>query len=175
MAFTPQNADGTVDFANAYVDVAALRSYWDDRGVDLTAKTDAELQVAIIKATDYLDGRYTWVGYQLRKDQGTQWPRGGLPTSFLRGLPLALRNACCLMAQRALAGKPLMPDPTFDPSGQKVTESSKEVGPIKVSTKFAEATGGSPGASTPAYPEVDLMLKAAGLTVSGGSGSLVRG
>lgn len=175
MAFTPQNADGTVDFANAYVEPAAMRTYWADRGVDLSTKTDEELEVAIIKGTDYLDGRYTWVGYQLRKDQGTQWPRGGLPTSFLRGLPSALKNATFMMAQRALAGKPLMPDPTFDPSGQKVSESTKKVGPIEVSLKYAESSGGSPGASTPAYPEVDLMLKAAGLVVTGGSGTLVRG
>lgn len=174
MAFTPQNADGTVDFANAYVDAAAVRSYWLDRGIDLSAKTDQELQVAIVQATTYLDSRYTFVGYQLRKDQGTQWPRGGLPTSFLRGLPWALQNATCQLAQRALT-KPLMPDPTYDPSGQKVTESLKEVGPIKVQVKYAEANPGSPGASTPSYPEVDLMLKSAGLVVTGGSGSLVRG
>lgn len=175
MAFTPQNADGTVDFANAYVDVAAVKTYWSDRGIDLSTKTDQELQVAIVQATTYLDSRYTFVGYQLRKDQGTQWPRGGLPTSFLRGLPWALQNATCQLAQRALSGKPLMPDPTYDPSGQKVSESTKKVGPIEVSLKFAEAVPGSPGASTPSYPEVDLMLKSAGLVVTGGSGSLVRG
>lgn len=175
MAFNPQNVDRTVEHANAYVSVAEMRAFWDDRGIDLSAKTDTELEVSIVKATDYLDGRYTWVGYQLRRLQGTQWPRGGLPTSFLRGLPPALKNACCLMAQRALAGKPLMPDPTFDPSGQKVSESTKEVGPIKVSLKFTEAVSGSPSATVPAYPEVDLMLKAAGLVLSGGSGVLVRG
>jgi len=175
MAFKPQNADGTVEHANAYVSVAEMKAYWDDRGIDLSAKTDTELEVSIVKATDFLDSRYTWVGYQRHRLQGTQWPRGGLPSSFLRGLPLALKNACCLMAQRALAGKPLMPDPTFDPSGQKVTGSTKKVGPIEVSLTFAEAVSGSPGASVPAYPEVDLMLKAAGLVMSGGSGVLVRG
>lgn len=175
MAFMPQNADGTVDGANAYVGVAALRDYWADRGVDLTAKTDTELEVAIVKATDYLDARYTYVGYQLRRLQGTQWPRGGLPTSFLRGLPSALQNACCMLAQRALSGKPLMPDPKADPSGQKITETKVKVGPIETQKKFAEPTGSNPNSVAPSYPEVDLMLRAAGLTMSGGSGIMVRG
>ena len=69
MAFTQQNNDGTVDGANAYTDPATVRAYWSDRGVDLTARTDPELQVAIVNSTTYLDGRYRWVGYQLRRLQ----------------------------------------------------------------------------------------------------------
>lgn len=174
MAFTQQNNDGTVDGANAYTDPATVRAYWSDRGVDLTARTDAELQAAIVNATTYLDGRYRWVGYQLRRLQGTQWPRGGI-TTFLRGLPPALVTATCMLASRALTGKPLMPDPTFDPSGQKVQESTKKVGPIEVSLKFAESSGaGGAAASVPDYPEVTLMLQAAGLVGSGNSGELGR-
>ena len=173
MAFTPQDKDGTVDGANAYTDPTTVRAYWMDRGVDLTARTDAELQAAIVNATTYLDGRYKWVGYQIRRLQGTQWPRGGV-TSFLRGLPPALVTATCMMANRALTGKPLMPDPTFDASGGKVIESLKEVGPIKVQTKYSESVGASASASTPDYPEVTLTLQAAGLIGSSNSGELGR-
>ncbi|URA07000.1 virion structural protein [Xanthomonas phage Elanor] len=174
MAFTLQDNDGNIDNANAYTDEATVRAYWMDRGVDLTAKTDAELEVAIVLATSYLDGRYKWVGWQRRRLQGTQWPRGGV-TSFLRGLPPALITATCMMANRALSGKPLIPDPTFDPSGQKVTESTKKVGPIEVSLKFAESHGSNPAASGPQYPEVTLALQAAGLIGSGNSGEVARG
>lgn len=173
MAFTPQNEDGTVEGANAYIDVAALRAYWDDRGVDLSAYSDDQAEVAIIKATDYLDARYKWVGYQLYRLQGTQWPRGGV-TTFLRGLPPALKNATCMMAQRAFT-KALMPDPTYDPSGQKVTESTKKVGPIEVSLKYSDGGNSNAASKTPEYPEVTLMLQAAGLVGSGVSGDLVRG
>lgn len=171
MAFTQQDNDGTVDGANAYTDVTTVQAYWADRGVDLTARTDPELQVAIVNATTYLDGRYRWVGYQLRRLQGTQWPRGGV-TSFLRGLPPALVTATCMLASRALTGKPLMPDPTFDASGQRVAEKLTEVGPIKTQVKFADTTGVK--SMTPEYPEVTLMLQAAGLIASGNSGEIGR-
>lgn len=174
MAFKQQDNDGTIDGANAYTDPATVRAYWLDRGVDLSAKTDQELEAAIIKATEYLDARYRWVGWQLRRLQGTQWPRGGV-TSFLRGLPPALITATCMMANRALSGKPLMPDPSFDASGQKVTELTKKVGPIEVSTKYAESSGSSLASSTPQYPEVTLTLQAAGMIGSGNSGELARG
>ena len=170
MAFTQQDNDGTVDGANAYTDPATVRTYWSDRGVDLTARTDQELQAAIVNATTYLDGRYRWVGYQLRRLQGTQWPRGGV-TSFLRGIPPALTNATCMLAQRALS-KPLLPDPTHDASGQRVESKLTEVGPIKTQVKFAPAN--SPRDLAPEYPEVTLMLQAAGMVGSGNSGKIGR-
>ncbi|ATS92224.1 hypothetical protein P9A53_gp24 [Xanthomonas phage vB_Xar_IVIA-DoCa6] len=174
MAFNQQDNDGTIDGANAYTDPATVRAYWLDRGVDLSAKTDSELQVAIVLATTYLDARYSWTGYQLRRLQGTQWPRGGV-TSFLRGLPPALTTAVCMVANRALSGKPLMPDPTTDPSGQAVTQTTKKVGPIEVSKTFAESSSSNPAATVPQFPEVTMTLQQAGLILSGNSGSLARG
>lgn len=183
MAFTQQNDDGTVDNANAYTDPATVRAYWADRGVDLSASTDAQLQAAIVKATTYLDARYKFVGYQMRRLQGTQWPRGGLTTtpwpndsgySFLRGLPPALIAATCMLTTRALT-KDLMPDPTYDASGQKVTEETKKVGPIEVSKKYAESYGAGLASSTPQYPEVTLTLQNANMIASGNSGQVVRG
>lgn len=173
MAFTQQNNEGTVDGANAYTEPAAVRAYWSDRGVDLTVHTDTELQTAIVNATTYLDSRYRWAGYQLRRLQGTQWPRGGVASS-LYGLPPALVTAACMLANRALVGKPLMPDPTFDISGGQVIESLKEVGPIKVQTKFNATSSTSTHARVPEYPEVTLTLQAAGLVSSGSSGELGR-
>lgn len=173
MAFRQQNADGTVENANAYVSAQQIREYWADRGVDLTAQSDEALEVASIKATDFLDARFSWVGYKLYRLQGTQWPRGGVST-FLRGIPDALCNAACSLAQRALT-KPLMPDPTFEPTGQKVIESTKKVGPLEVSTKFSEGTGNSPAQQLPQYPEITLMLQGANLIGSGYGGSVVRG
>lgn len=170
MTIKVQDEHGSIEAANSYADVAAVRAYWSDRGVDLSAKTDAELASALVKATDYLDARYRWVGYQLYRMQGTQWPRGGV-TSFLRGLPPALVSATCMLAQRALT-KPLMPDPTFDASGQRVESKLTEVGPIKTQVKYVAPTGVK--SMTPEYPEVTLMLQAAGLIASGNSGEIGR-
>lgn len=183
MAFTQQNEDGTVDNANAYTDAATVRAYWLDRGVDLSTKTDQEMEAAIIKATTYLDSRYKFVGYQMRRLQGTQWPRSGLTStpwpydtgySFLRGLPPALIAATCMLTTRALS-KDLMPDPTYDPSGQVVTEETKKVGPIEVSKKYAASYGAGLASSTPQYPEVTLTLQAANMLASGNSGQVARG
>lgn len=171
MAIKVQNENGTIEGANSYVDAAAVRAFWLDRGLDLSTRTDEELSAAAVRATDYLDAKYRWQGYQLYRLQGTQWPRGGV-TSFLRGLPQALISATCMLTQRALT-KPLMPDPTFDASGQLVTEKTTEVGPIKTGVKFA--TPMSVKSMTPEYPEVTLMLQAAGLIASGNSGEIGRG
>lgn len=173
MAFTLQNPDGTIDGANAYVDASTVREYWADRGVDLSAQTDEQLQAAIVKATTYLDARYPWVGVQRRRDQGTQWPRLSV-SSFLRGLPHALTTATCMVASRALT-RDLMPDPTFQASGQELLESTKKVGPIEVTQKFAESRVGSLKEATPQFPEVTLTLQSAGLILSGASGTVKRG
>lgn len=170
MTIKVQDEHGSIEAANSYADVAAVRAYWSDRGVDLSAKTDAELASALVKATDYLDARYRWVGYQLHRLQGTQWPRGGV-TSFLRGIPPALTNATCMLAQRALS-KALLPDPTRDASGQRVESKLTEVGPIKTQVKFSPAN--SPRDLAPEYPEVTLMLQAAGMVGSGNSGEIGR-
>lgn len=176
MAFTPQNNDGTVEGANAYHDVAYLRAYALDRGIDLTAAGDPALQVAIVKATDYLDAAFSFVGHRLYRLQGTEWPRGQLTDYWLRGLPQPLLEACCSLAIRANAGKVLMPDPTFDPSGQVVSELSVKVGPIEKSTKFAQGTGGtSSRAFLPKYPDVEMALRSAGLIGGGTGGQLSRG
>lgn len=173
MAFQVQDDDATVDGANSYVAVADVRAWAADRGIDLSAYLDAAVQVAAIKATDYLDSKYgsRYVGYQLRRLQGTLFPRGGT-TSFLRGLPPALKLACCSLAHRALTST-LMPDPSFDASGQKVIESTKKVGPIETTTKYSEAHGTS--AMAREYPEITLMLQAAGVIGSSASGQLARG
>lgn len=170
MTIKVQNENGTIEGANSYVGAAAVRAFWLDRGVDLSAKTDDELSVAAVRATDYLDAKYRWTGHQLYRLQGTQWPRGGV-TSFLGGLPPALVSAACMLAQRALT-KPLMPDPTFDASGQRVESKLTEVGPIKTQVKYVAPT--SVKSMTPDYPEVTLMLQAAGLIASGNSGELGR-
>jgi len=174
VAFLLQDNDATIDGANSYVSVAAVRAYWLDRGVDLAQYTDAQVQSAAVKATDYLDARHRWVGYQLRRLQGTQWPRGGV-TSFLRGIPPALANAACALAQRALAGKVLMPDPTVDASGQRVQEKTTKVGPIETQVKFAGSGVVGSAEALPQFPEVTLALKAAGLVGSSNSGEIGRG
>lgn len=174
MALVQQNTNGTVDRANAYIDVAAAKAYWADRGVILSPTySDAQIEVAIVTATKYLDIRYNFKGYQLHRLQGTQWPRGGV-TSFLRGIPPALEDATCALVTRVLSGKNLLPDPTVDISGQVVSEVTKKIGPIETTTKFSESNKVGPTATLPEFPEVSLMLRASRLIGSRNSGDLGR-
>jgi hypothetical protein len=80
MAFNVQNDDGTVVDANAYIDVATFKAYHDSRGNDYSAYSDTLIQKAIVRATDFVDTRFTYKGVKLNTDpenapQFTQWPR----------------------------------------------------------------------------------------------------
>lgn len=178
MAFTLQNDDGTIDDANAYASPAELRAYALDRGVDLTARSDDDLQVAVVKATDFLDSAFQFVGRQKRDAQGTSWPRLGITTSSQRGLPAALVKACMQLALRAAQGTALTADTTVDPSGQVVSATSVKVGPIEKSTQFAVSSGGGLGVSSSAlsrrFPDVELGLRRAGLLGSANGGQVLR-
>lgn len=168
MAFTVQNENGTVVDANAYVTVEEFKSFQADRGGNIAAFTDDQIEKALVHATDFLDARYSFVGEQWRLEQGTQFPRllsdrpyGSFEKDPRSGLPRALKHAACLLAMRALGGATLLPDPTYNPGGAVVAV-SKKVGPLETSTQYA-APGAGAAPAAPQYPDVDLLLKNAKL------------
>lgn len=171
MAFTPQNDSGTVLRANAYVTVEEFRAYQADRGNDVSAHTDPVVQAAIIKATDYLDGRYRYIGVQLHDDQGTQFPRL-IDRHKTTEIPDAIKRASFSLALRVLSGVELSPDPTFNAGGQ-VVEQSNKVGPLETTVKFAASTAGETVA--PSFSDVEHLLRASGLLGSRLSSHIVRG
>ena len=176
MAFTVQNENGTVPNANAYVSVEEFKSFHADRGGNISAFTDEQIEKAVVLATDFLDTRYSFVGEQLNLDQGTQFPRhipGSASRDARRGLPRALKQAACLLAARALGGATLLPDPTYNPGGAVVAV-SKKVGPLETSTQYA-APGAGAAPAAPQYPDVDLLLKNAKLLGSTLSRRVMRG
>lgn len=180
MAFTVQNDSGTVLSANAYVTVAEFKAFQDDRGGSYSGKSDQDIEKAIVRATDFLDTRYSFVGQQRDVDQGTQFPRylpgrefGSYEKLPQSGIPRALKHATCLMAMRSLGGANLLPDPTFNVAGQ-VTGVKKKVGPIETETTFAE-TSPALQQEAPKYPDVDLLLRNAGLLGPVGSKRIYRG
>lgn len=166
MAFAVQNNDGTAAQANAYITVEYMRAFHADRGLDLSAKLDADLQTAIVRATDYLDTRFRFVGRRRVQEQTTEWPREGAYDSdryHVTGIPEAVKEACASYAQRALTVV-LNPDPVRDDNGALVLSKSEKVGPIDESTTYAA------GATfqMPKYPEADARLRRSGLTRTGG-------
>ncbi len=165
MAFTVQDDNGLVSEANAYADLAFVRDYHADRGLDLSGTADAALSAAIIKGTQYVDTRYVFLGERRNRDQTTEWPRRDAHDRsgyLLEGVPRAVKQAVAELAQRALTEE-LMPDPTRDDTGRTVLSKSEGVGPLKEAVEYA----GGAAFSFPEYPAVDRLLQTAGIIRSG--------
>lgn len=164
MAFTVQG-DTPVAGANAYIDVAAFRAYWTDRGVDTTSSNDAAVQVAIVRGTQYLDLRFEYVGERLSRDQELEWPRQFAYNDrgdSVSGLPTAVKNATAEYAYRALTTA-LLADPDYDGTGRPLKSKEETVGPLTEKYEY-EAHGAF---QMPDYPQADRILIARGLIRSG--------
>lgn len=167
MAFTVQG-DTPVAGANAYVDVAGFRAYWADRGVDTTSSDDAAVEVAIVKATQYLDLRFEYVGDRVDRLQDLEWPRQFAYNDrgdYVTGIPTAVKQATCEYAKRALAAD-LLSDPSSDDSGFAVKSKKETVGPISEEYEFDVQRG----VTLPDYPQADRILIARGLVKGGLTG-----
>ncbi len=157
MAILVQNDAGSIDGANAYVSVAEFKAYHDGRGNSYGAAADAAIEQAIVRATDYLDTRFRFVGIRCRPEQRTAWPRVAAedPDRFVRtGIPVEVKEACSEYALLALTQE-VNPNPTQDATGRPVQAKSSAVGPISESTTYAA------GAvfQLPKYPKADQKIR----------------
>lgn len=172
MAIIVQNIDGTAVGANAYITVQEFKDYHADRGADTSAFDDEAIEAAIVRATDYLDQRFNFVGKKrLGRDQTTEWPRTDAwdrDRYYINDIPPEVKEACAEYALRALAAE-LNPDPERNASGVAVLSKSEAVGPISESVTFV----GGAVFQMPKYPAADQKLVRAGLVRSGGT--LLRG
>lgn len=164
MTFLVQDDAGSVAGANSYVDVDDFRDYHLDRGVDISIYADDFCERALVRATDYMDGRFAFIGMQASLTQFTKWPRGNAydEDDVLRsGVPNEIKEACCEYAFLALTAE-LNPAPTLDATGRAVLSKRTVVGPIQ------EETGYAAGAAFkfPKYPKADCKIRP--LTVLGG-------
>lgn len=176
--------DGTgVANANSYATRAEGDAYHVQRdNTDWIDADDHSQILALIRATDYLDRRWNYVGVQKEQSpagQGRRWPRLNAfdreGNDVSSTLPYVFKVATMEYALRIVAdaGR-LMPDPTvLDESGGAVTLKREKVGPIEEETRYSEALASSPRVIQ-AYPEVDRMLILSGLVVPIG-GYVVRG
>lgn len=61
---------------DAYDTLANVDTYWVERGnAAWAAATEAEREIAIRKASDFLDRRYRWRGQRATASQRLEWPR----------------------------------------------------------------------------------------------------
>lgn len=164
MAFTVE--DGTiVAGANAYVTVAYADDYHTERGNSLWTGSDTVKQQAIVRATDYIDGRYSsrFIGYITDATQALCWPRTDAASYDTDEIPEPLKRACAEYALRALS-QSLAPDPVIDASGYSKVVTRRRVGPIE--TYYQVDSNGIGSISRP-YPLADMQLR--GLVVPGGT------
>lgn len=177
MALIVQNDDGDEAGANGYITDTFFREYHDDRSNDYADfDVDATIDAAIVRATDYMDRRFRFVGIRVNASstQTTMWPRRADTDGTLlvdpdgndiEGLPTALKQACAEYALRALSAA-LIADVPPPSGGRLVIQESKTLGPMSKSQTFAGAAVGGL-ATIPAYPLADDLLRRSGLIESG--------
>ncbi len=153
---------------DAYVSLAACDAYHAALGNTAWTGLDAAKEVAIRKATLWVDNAYRgrWKGIRCDTTQPLAWPRwdvtdeDGLYVDPAT-IPTAIANATCEAALRIIAGTDL--DPDRDRGGRIKSES---VGSLSV--VYAD---GAPSGTT--YPRIDRMVS--GLVAGRSSMRIERG
>lgn len=156
---------GSVPSANSYITVQQFKDYHKDRGNDLPTSKSSDIEKALVRATDYLDTRFRFVGEKTRSDQRTSWPRIDAEDNNDKvrfGVPFEVEDATAEYALISLS-QTLNPNPVRDDTGQKVQSKSEKVGPLDESVTY---TAGS-SFQLPKYPVADQKLTAIGLAIQG--------
>ena len=143
---------------DAYISLADYKLWADARGY--TYGTDAEVEAAIVIATDFIDANYTFRGQPLSDNQPLQLPTNAVAIADIE-------KAAAQATYLQLLGR-LTVDPSELTTAAVISE-SKQVGSLSKSTSYAERAR-----YTTTYPttSVDRLLR--GLVVGGGLGGVVR-
>jgi len=117
--------------SNSYVTETEFGTYASDRGVTLTASTDALKAELLIKAMDYLESK-NFIGYKKSIEQALMWPRSN---ASLDGFYIASDSIPTLL-QQAEMEIAISIDGGFNPMANIPRETIKEkVGDIEVEYK----------------------------------------
>lgn len=164
MAFLQETGSGLAS-ANSYSSISFFTTFHTDRGrslIDPTTSavyTDAQIQAALVLCSDFLDTKFTFIGYRLNNTQAMEWPRVGAyyrDGRYATGVPVEVEEATVELALKVLQGVELVPDPGFDASLRPVQAETKKVGSILKSTEYAEGGG---YIDFKAYPFAEKRLK----------------
>jgi len=126
-----------------YGDLAGFKSWADDRGrvYPVTSGADDQISAALVRATDYVDGRYRgrWRGIKADADQSLAWPRAKVRDEdgyLLPGdaVPVRVEYAAYEATLRFLAGDDLQPDLE---RGGAVTKTRDKAGPVETETEYS--------------------------------------
>lgn len=157
MAFEVQDPDVPTATANAYVSLAGFKAYADDRGYDYSAKTDGQIQEAIVRATGAMDARWNYLGHKFDADQSTECPRQSAYDKrgfLIAGLPKDLVDACSEYTNiDLLLGLSLMPSPDNAVTG-RLTYLRTKADVVEREQHFS----GNHGYVWPKWPLADQIL-----------------
>ena len=159
-----QDPDNPTDIANAYIDKAVFKAYCDLVGYSYTTYTDAQIEQAIIRATLFMDCRWTFAGYKFDVDQSTECPRREVYDTrgmWIEGLPTPLLTACAEYAWAGLTRLELLPTPAAPTEAGTVTYVRQKLDVLETEKHYA-----SPQQYPwPVYPLADRMMRQSGLLI----------
>jgi len=105
MSIVVENGTGLAS-ADSYLSVADADTYHSDRANTSWTGTDEVKEIALRKATQYLDSTYNWIGKIYSTTQSLSWPRVGVLDRQGRDLegsvPQPIKNAIAELAMISL-------------------------------------------------------------------------
>ena len=179
MALTVEDGTGLVG-ADAYISVANADTYFlASANATWAAATSPAKEVAIIKATRYIEKRFgtKWKGLIASSEQALGWPRRYVyderGTELVDQVPVQIARACAEYAVQALAN-PLIPETVYPiadgapvPFG-RINRKVEKVGPVYEETYYSVSgvhaskvgSGSSlvDGDKVVQYPEADFLI-----------------
>lgn len=188
MAFVVEDGTGLSN-ANAYTSVAFYRAYFTDRGRDVSAQTDQQVQGYIVRATDFVEQRFgqRYQGTRKTLTQALGFPRTGVVIDGVTlsdaAIPALFQMGVAEYAFRASKYADLAPDSPVPfereaANGDSIAATgavigkSERVGPIEESAQYADPTTLSTNWTIPAYPAADALI--APFTNGSSSGRTIR-
>jgi len=141
MSLIIQDDAGLIADVNSYVTVAYCDAYLATVGkdTDWSTKSDAEKEIALINAFNYLDNAYIYKGTSITHE--SNFPRASLVVDglVLIGVPKAIKKAQCELALIYILQGVLDTNIDYTNSDTKtIIEESKDIaGAIKKSFKYA--------------------------------------
>ena len=168
MAFLVEDGTGLAA-SNSYLSIADYKTYWTDRGVTI-GESDAEIQAALIRSSDYVDFNNNFIGTKSLSTQNMEWPRYNAYDQLgvaYSGVPSDLEKAIAEYTAREIASttttdSTLSPDPTYDATGGKLILKRSKAEGLESEKEYSESHGTT---TMRAYPAADKYLKH--LTISG--------
>lgn len=127
--------------ANAYADDATASTYCETRGLAWDEPLETR-EIALIRATDFIDTNYVFRSVRNNLDQGLESPRYGQT-----GLPQKLVKATIELAVIALTT-----DIFALPDTKQITSVTESVAGLSSSTSYQISTGTDP------YPTITRLL-----------------